>query len=85
MCIAFSPLKTHTVLIVNPNAILTRTIFVQLMKFIARRYFQIVKFCSGIDHHKFASGNGFYVFPTLYWFTLKQLLRIRILKRLDHK
>jgi len=65
VCIAIVPLKIHSILIVNPNRVLSFSIFTQLVKFVTRRHFQIVEFCRCMHHIELHLARSANVHPSL--------------------
>ena len=81
---ALRPFKTKPPLIIDANAMLTFSVFLQGFEFVLWRNFQVIQITCPIEHGQLAQRNCFNIDPALDPHTLKQLLGISTLEAIDH-
>ena len=81
---ALRPFKAKPPLVIDTNAMLTFSIFLQGFKFVLWRDFQIIQITCPIEHGQFAQRNCFNIDPALDPRALEQLLGISTFETADH-
>jgi hypothetical protein len=81
---AVLPPQADPVLIVDPNAVLTRPVALQLLKPVIGRLHHIHQSVGTMKHSQFPQGNSRNTGPPPRRQPMKQLLRIGIVERSDH-
>ena len=81
---ALRPFKAKTPLVIDTNAMLTFSVFLQGFKFVLWRNFQVIQITYPIEHGQLAQRHGFNVDPALDPQAIKQLLGISTLEAENH-
>lgn len=84
LCTALRPLKAKSPLVIDTDAMLTFSIFLQGFKFVLWRDSQVIHITCPIEHRQLTQRNRFNIDPALNPHALIQLLGITTLEADDH-
>jgi hypothetical protein len=84
LCTALRPLKAKSPLVIDTDAMLTFSIFLQGFKFVLWRDSQVIHITRPVEHRQLTQRNRFNIDPALDPNALKQLLSITTLEADDH-
>ena len=81
---ALRPFKAKPPLVIDTDAMLAFSVFLQCFEFVLRRNFQVIQVTSPIEHGQLTQRHRFNIDPALDPYAIKQLLGIATLEATDH-